>query len=105
MRSVMVCGIDVAIVEATPDQVPALREPDGTLLFGFFDEESATIYVRKGQSRTLRRETINHEIVHAWFAYSGAREYLAGVTKGKLDHEERLVRILSPHAATIRWSR
>jgi hypothetical protein len=105
LRTVTVCGVRVPIIEATIDQIPQLKDEDGILLDGWFDGERGIIFIRRGLQRTLRRDAVNHEIQHALWAYSGSRDYLAGVTKGKVDHEEQLIRIMTPHLHKIWWSR
>lgn len=102
-----ICGVRVPIFRADVADAPMLRDEDtGETLDGRFDGEKGVIYVRRGLSRTLERDALNHEILHALLAYSGARSFLAGLARGmSSDHEETLMRILAPHMHALRWAK
>ncbi len=100
ITTLVVCGVRVPVIEATVEQVPDLDEADGQTNDGFFCGRTNVIYIRAGQSPTQRRDSINHEVGHAFVRLSGLSQLLAAVTawpKGYDDFEETLVRIAAPH--------
>ncbi len=100
LRVLTICAVRVPIVRATLEQMPELAEAEGLINDGFFCGERTCIFIRSGQSRTQERDSINHEVGHAFVKLSGLAAVLAAVTtwpKGYEDLEETLVRIAAPH--------
>lgn len=100
LRVLTICGVRVPVIRATVEQIPDLDEADGETNDGFFCGSRTCIFIRAGQSRTQERDSINHEVGHAFVKLSGIAHLLAGVTtwpKGYDDFEETLVRIAAPH--------
>lgn len=100
IRTLTICGVRVPVIEATVGQLPDLDETDGTTNDGFFCGARTCIFIRAGQSPTQRRDSINHEVGHAFVKLSGLSQLLAAVTtwpKGYEDFEETIVRIAAPH--------
>lgn len=100
LRTVTICNVRVPIIEATIEQIPELAEADGSTNDGFFCGARTCIFILAGQSATQRRDSVNHEVGHAFVKLSGLAQLLAAVTtwpKGYDDFEETLVRIAAPH--------
>ncbi len=100
LRTVPICGVRVPVIEATIEQIPDLAEADGSTNDGFFCGSRTCIFILAGQSPTQRRDSINHEVGHAFVKLSGLAQLLAAVTtwpKGYDDLEETIVRIAAPH--------
>jgi Zn-dependent peptidase ImmA (M78 family) len=97
-----ICNVLVPIVRATSEQMPELTnegEDDG-----FFCPSRTLIVIRAGQSETQERDTIAHEIGHAFLYLSGLQHLLKAITnwpKGYDDLEECLVRIAAPHLGVL----
>lgn len=99
----VICGVRVPIIRATEEQIPDFLGEEDTINDGFYCGKTTTIYVRRGQSATVERDTLNHERGHAFLAISGLRNLLSAVVawpKGYDDFEETLVRIAAPHIST-----
>lgn len=94
----IVCGVRVPVVRATADQIPDLAE-DGRLLDGYFCSTQSVIFIRDGQSHTQERDTIVHEVAHAFLYLSGLGHRLEEVVGPALFErfEEGLVRMATPH--------
>jgi hypothetical protein len=98
LRTIRICNVLVPIVRATVEQMPEL-ESEGTD-DGFFCPSRTLIVIRAGQSETQERDSIAHEVGHAFIYLSGIGHILKGVTawpKGYDDLEEVLVRVAAPH--------
>lgn len=103
---VQVAGHSVPVFRANSKEVRELENDDGTDLCGCFVPPKGTIYICQGLPKDVERDTINHEIVHAWFYLSGAREVLRRLVKrpdDTEDVEETLVSVLTPHVRSIDW--
>jgi len=103
---VVVAGVDVPIYRATAKEIPELKNDDGEDLHGCFIPAKAMICITQGQPKTVERDTINHELIHAWIYLSGAQSVLRMLLKKPddlVDAEETLVAVLTPHIAGIEW--
>jgi hypothetical protein len=101
LRVLTICGVRVPVIRATPEQVPELLE-DGSLKDGIFCHERCCIFVREGQSKTQERDTIVHEVAHAFLHLSGIGHQLQfflgpKAAKNFEAMEEMLVRGATPH--------
>lgn len=100
LRDIEVCGITLQVVRAHPDDVAELVR-DGEILDGVCDIANGRIVVREGQPTELERDSIAHEVIHAFLYLSGLQEIL----KDRIGHEkfegfeELLVRVATPHIA------
>lgn len=87
-----IVGIEYAVVIATSDEAPGLSD-----CYGYTSTRDQKIYLKEGISLCQMRDTLLHEIVHAYFECSGVGAYLASVVKGEWDEvEETLIRLLVP---------
>ena len=107
LRTLVICGVRVPVIEATAEEIPELMQDD-QLLDGWFCGERVAIFVRRGQSATHLRNSITHEAAHAFLDLSGLKQVLMnawGKRKGFDDHEEAIVRIATPHliAMGVQW--
>lgn len=103
---VTVAGVIIPIFRATSKEVDDLKDDDGEDLLGCFVPEKGAIYITQGQPAGLERDTINHEIIHAWINLSGALRLLRLHFRKADDPdevEEALVRVLTPHVHLIDW--
>ncbi len=100
----VICGIRVPVVRATAEQATELTDADGDPNDGFYCGKTATIFLRKGNSPTQERDTLNHERCHAFLALSGLQNLLTATVQwpqGYDDFEELVVRIAAPHLCTM----
>lgn len=101
----VICGIRVPVIRASEEQVPDFLGTDDTINDGFFDGKTSTIYLRRGQSPTVERDTLCHERAHAFLQLSGLKNLLEAVVvwpKGYDDFEELLARLAAPHIGTYK---
>jgi hypothetical protein len=106
LRVVDMCGVRVPVVAANLEQWPALLEADGTTLDGTFDYSLCAVIIRAGQSHTLLRDAVTHELVHAFLHLSGIGRQLKALMGKRAGErweeiEEGLVRTATPHLATL----
>jgi len=87
-----IAGIDYRVFIATSDEAPGLADS-----YGYTSTQTQRIYLKEGISFSQMRDTLFHEIVHAFLECSGIGAYLASQVKGEWDDvEETLIRLLVP---------
>lgn len=99
-----VCGVSVLAVLATAEHRAELSDA-----YGFWDSDTATIYIRAGQTEDMTTDATFHEAAHAFVDLSGLRhtlKLLLGPQRAK--HwdgddgiEEQLVRQATPHLVAL----
>ena len=88
-----VCGIRYRVFMVADDEVPELVDGEE----GACVPSKARIYLRASMPRELYRDTLVHEIGHAWLLASGLVEFLKGRVHGDIDaFEETLIRLAVP---------
>lgn len=100
LGTVRVGSVDYTVTEATPRERRVLSGAVGAC-----NVHTGAILIRSGLAEGVKLETLGHEIGHALFFGSGAREYLRTVLADpdKAEEvEEMLLQILTPMALTIR---
>jgi hypothetical protein len=98
-----ICNVRIPIIRATVEQVPELAEGD-RLLDAYFCMERLVIFVREGQSKTHERDSITHELAHAFIYLSGLGHRLKGFFDKPEAYdrfEEEIVRAMTPHLCGI----
>lgn len=110
LTTIVICSVRVPVVEATTEQAPCLAGNDGA-----FDYTKLVIYVAPEQSSTHLRDTVVHEVAHAFIYLSGLGHTLKTMLQPKyVKHwdgddgtEETLVRMVTPHCVALigqaRW--
>jgi Zn-dependent peptidase ImmA (M78 family) len=89
---VQICGLEYQLVVATAAEVPELLENEG-----WTSCVTNTIYVRANMPPTRLRDTVVHELLHAFLEASGVGSFLSDRVQGDYDaFEEVLVRLLTP---------
>lgn len=91
--SLQICGLEYRVVFASSDEVPLLREKEGMTAF-----DTNTIYVRSGMPLSRMRDTLVHEVMHAFLESSGVGYFLQDSVKVEdfEKFEETLIRLLVP---------
>ncbi len=83
------------VVYATPEEVPDLAENEGCCC-----KSLNTIYIRAGMPPSRMRDTLVHEVLHAFLEASGIGSFLASASNLKGDgydvFEETFVRLVTP---------
>lgn len=101
LATLNVCGMTYRVMLASSIERPALEESEGEC-----DADEGVIYLRASlaRNRTRLRDTLIHELVHAFVDATG----LAYVLKGKLkesrdweDVEETIARVATPHIVQL----
>jgi hypothetical protein len=98
------CGVRVQVFRAAKGKVPDLA---GSI--GAYDGTTCTVWLEEGQSETQERDTLVHELCHAFFALSGLgptlRAFLGPEMAQRWDGdngiEEALVSLIAPHVAVL----
>lgn len=93
-RSLSICGLEYRVVFTTPDEVAELAENDGLCR-----RSTNTIYIRKGMPASRTRDTLIHEVMHAFLEASGLGHYLEQHLKDPDTYdkfEETLIRLMVP---------
>jgi hypothetical protein len=97
-----VCGIEIPIYRE-----PDLRDSEGALLDGhFLPTPRPRILIREGLTKSVEKDTLIHELGHAFAVYSGLRDFFAGQVRKSVDvadFEETIIRILTPHIGGLVW--
>lgn len=94
LAKVDICGRDIKVVEGTAEEFPEFLGG----CHGYYDSDSATIYLLEGCADTVSIDTFLHEILHGIFDATGvllriqAAEEALGMELGAL--EEELVRAI-----------
>lgn len=93
VHKLVICCLVYRVVCATGEEVPKLLEHDG-----WADTDSNTIFLKEGMPPTRMRDTLVHEIAHAWLEASGLGEMLQSSFKGAdfESFEEQLIRVAVP---------
>lgn len=94
VRKLSICGLEYRVVFASSEEVPALENNDG-----YTSCESNTIYLRSDLPRSRMRDTLVHEICHAFLEASGLGSFCETSLKDKSaydDFEETLIRVAVP---------
>jgi hypothetical protein len=90
-----ICGLEYRVVYASSDDVPELIENDGHTSCS-----TNTIYIRTNLSSSRKRDTLLHEILHAFLEASGIDHFLGHALKGDPKEyerfEETLIRLVVP---------
>lgn len=88
-----VCGLVYRVFIASVDESSELTSDDD----GACATSSGQILVRASLSPSRKRDTLVHEVAHAFLEASGLREFLKTRVKGDYDSfEEALIRLLVP---------
>jgi hypothetical protein len=88
-----VCGLVYRVFVASADESAELTGDDD----GACATASGEIFVRASLSPSRKRDTLVHEIAHAYLEASGLREFLKTKVKGDYDaFEESFIRLLVP---------
>lgn len=91
-RKLKICGLEYDVIFATAAEDPRLVDNEG-----FTDASACKIYVRSTLSPSRMRDTLLHEIVHAFVEASGLCGFLQASVRGNYDRfEEALVRLVTP---------
>jgi len=90
-----ICGLEYKVVYASSDDVPELIENDGHTSCA-----TNTIYIRANLAPCRKRDTLLHEILHAFLEASGIDHFLGTTFKGDPKEyerfEETLIRLVVP---------
>lgn len=90
-----ICGLEYKVVYASSDDVPELIENDGHTSCS-----TNTIYIRTNLTVSRKRDTLLHEILHAFLEASGIDHFLGHALKGEAKEyerfEETLIRLVVP---------
>jgi hypothetical protein len=89
----IVCGQTVPVYLCKPGNVYLLEEEDEKLL-GVFDHDKNRIAVCSEQPVESIKETLVHELLHAYFYLSRVR---SNFLRDNLELEEKIVGTLAPH--------
>ena len=85
-----ICGLEYRVVFATNEEVPELVGREGYTV-----PSSNTIYIRSNLPASRARDTLLHEVLHAFFEASGVGSFLSDRVRGDYDKfEETLIRLL-----------
>lgn len=83
-------------IKFVPDPALYYKTEEKDTLYGFFDPESLTIYIREQMKMSLIKDTLWHEIMHAIWLVSGA-----AAIESEQYSEEMMISILSPWFITF----
>ncbi len=90
-----ICGLEYKVVYASSDEVPELIEAEG-----YTSLSANTIYVRGNLPPCRKRDTLLHEVLHAFLEASGLGTFLEAGFKGDAKEyekfEETLIRLVVP---------
>lgn len=87
-----ICGLEYRVVYATSDEVPELAGNEGHTSCS-----TNTIAIRSNLPPSRKRDTLVHEVMHAFLEASGVGSFLADRVRGDYDRiEETLIRLVTP---------
>lgn len=90
MSNLKICGLEYRVVFASVEEVPDLAGKEG-----FCSLATNTIYIQRGMPASRMRDTLAHEIGHAFFEATGIGSFLSNRVRGDYDRfEETLIRLL-----------
>lgn len=90
--SLKICGLEYKVVFATSEEVPELLGKEG-----FTSCTTNTIYVHAHLPQSRMRDTLVHEVLHAFLEASGIGSFLSDRVRGDYEKtEETLVRLMVP---------
>lgn len=85
-----ICGLEYRVVFASTEEVPELAGKEGWTV-----PSTNTIYIRSNLPFSRARDTMLHEVLHAFFEASGVGSFLNDRVRGDYDKfEETLIRLL-----------
>lgn len=85
-----ICGLEYRVVYATTEEVPELAGREGWTV-----PSANTIYIRSNLPPSRLRDTLVHEVLHAFFEASGVGSFISDRVRGDYDKfEETLIRLI-----------
>lgn len=91
-----ICGMPYTVAVATAEEQPILDENEGWTEF-----KKGQILLRDGASLSRMRDTLVHEIAHAFLEATGVGAYLQSQVDDWEQVEETLVRLIAPNLVRL----